>query len=66
MGDFVKRTEIDRKLFERGVKDQLRDLVKITDAPRLAKAIIQVIEMQVASEELARLNEVEINSETVG
>lgn len=65
MGDLVERTDRDRALFERGVRDQLLDLLSNGDRRLLTGAVTRLIELQVATEEAARNAGIEINENTL-
>jgi len=65
MEDFIERTERDRALFKRGMRDQLQSLIVNGDQRKLTRVIIKLLQTQVAYEEFARERGVDFESEAM-
>lgn len=65
MGDFIDRTDRDRALFEKTVRDQLLDLVIHGHPQHMTDAIVRALESQVALEEFTNHHSPDLQREQV-
>lgn len=66
MADSIERLEFDKTLFQNAPSKQLMDLFGTASPRALAKAIRDIIELQIVTEELAKSNGIDIDEEMYG
>jgi len=63
MGNSLDRVESSRNLFEPNLRDVLKGMVENGNSLHISESIVKALEMQIITEEIARIRGIEISSE---